>query len=230
MSPDTARSSQTPGEGATAFPHGPRRDPWRGWLLAAALVAYPFLVYWVLTEHHPWLGMPITLAALLGLCACLPHRRTRMAAALTVLALAAAAVAFAEPSSLLFLPPLCVNLGLAWLFGRTLARGREALITRFARLEQTQLEPAVVSYTRCLTRVWVVFFLLMATVSASLAAFGAHAAWAWFTAVGNYLCVAALFAVEFAYRRRRFPRDDHVPPRQQIALLRAAMREHNRSG
>ncbi len=69
------------------------------------------------------------------------------------------------------------------------------------------------------------FFLLMAAVSTALAVSGAHAAWVWFTAVGNYLCVAALFAVEYAYRRRRFPRDDHVSPRQQMALLRAALRE-----
>ena len=193
-------------------------------------MAYPFLVYWVLTQRHPWLGLSLTLAALLGLCTCLPRGWMRVVAVPAVLALAAAVAAFAEPSSLLFLPPLAVNLGLAWFFGRTLVPGREALITRFARLEKSELEPAVVNYTRRLTWVWVGFFLLMATVSASLAAFGAHAAWAWFTAVGNYLCVAALFALEFAYRRRRFPRDDHVSPREQIALLRAAMRQRDRTG
>ena len=129
---------------------------------------------------------------------------------------------------LLLLPPLAVNLGLAWLFGRTLTGGREALVTRFARLGNDCLEPAVVTYTRRLTGVWVAFFLAMAAVSAALAAFGAHWAWAWFTAVGNYLCVAALFAIEYVYRRRRFPRSDPVSPWQQIMMVRTALRESRR--
>lgn len=228
MSPDIAPNSRSPDEGAIADPHGPRRVNWRTLLSAMACVAYPFLVYWVLAERRPWLGLALTLVALLGLCACLPQPRLRMVAALFVVALAAAAVAFADTSSLLFLPPLVVNLSLAWFFGRTLAPGREALITRFARLERSEPEPDVLTYTRRLTFVWVVFFLAMAAVSATLALSGAHAAWVWFTAVGNYLCVAALFALEYAYRRCRFPRDRHVSPREQIGLLRAAMRERGR--
>ena len=131
-------------------------------------------------------------------------------------------------ATLLFLPPVCVNLGLAWVFGHTLAPGREALITRFARMEDPQPGPAVLAYTRRLTWVWVVFFLAMAAVSAALAASGAHEAWVWFTAVGNYLCVAALFAVEYVYRRRRFPHNAAVSPRQQIQMLRAALRNQRR--
>jgi uncharacterized membrane protein len=135
------------------------------------------------------------------------------------------------PATLLFLPPVCINLGLAWVFGRTLAPGREALITRFARMEDPQPDPAVLAYTRRLTWVWVVFFLVMAAVSAALAALaasGAREAWVWFTAVGNYLCVAALFAVEYVYRRRRFPRNAAASPRQQIRMLRAALRNQRR--
>jgi len=132
------------------------------------------------------------------------------------------------PATLLFLPPVCINLGLAWVFGHTLARGREALVTRFARMEKPQPDPAVIAYTRRLTWVWTMFFLTMAAVSAALAASGAHAAWVWFTAVGNYLCVAALFAVEYVYRRRRFPHNAAVSPRRQIQMLRAALRNPRR--
>ena len=129
---------------------------------------------------------------------------------------------------LLFLPPVCVNLGLAWFFGRTLTSGREALITRFARLEHGQPEPRIMAYTRRLTWVWVAFFLIMAAISVALAASSAREAWVWFTAIGNYLCVAALFAIEYGYRRWRFPRKDHVSPRQQLLMLRAAFRKQCR--
>jgi len=124
---------------------------------------------------------------------------------------------------LLFLPPVGVNLGLAWFFGRTLAPGREALITRFARLEHGQPDPRLLAYTHRLTWVWTVFFLVMAMVSVALAASGVREAWVWFTAVGNYLCVAALFAIEHAYRRWRFPHNDSVSPWQQILMMRAAL-------
>lgn len=130
--------------------------------------------------------------------------------------------------AMLFLPPVCVNLGLAWFFGRTLAPGREALITRFARLERREPEPRILVYTRRLTWVWVVFFLFMAAVSVALAVSGAREAWVWFTAVGNYLCVAALFAIEYGYRRWRLPRNDHVSPRQQLLMMRAALRSQRR--
>jgi uncharacterized membrane protein len=132
------------------------------------------------------------------------------------------------PATLLFLPPVCINLGLAWVFGHTLAPGREALITRFARMEDPQPGPAVLAYTRRLTWVWAVFFLVMAGISAALVASGAREAWVWFTAVGNYLCVAALFAIEYVYRRRRFPHNAAVSPRQQIRMLRAALRNPRR--
>ena len=72
------------------------------------------------------------------------------------------------------------------------------------------------------------FFLLMAGVSIVLAASGLREAWLWFTAVGNYLCVAALFALEYAFRRRKFPRDGRVSPTQQIRMLRAALRSERR--
>ena len=129
----------------------------------------------------------------------------------------------------LFLPPLWVNLALAWIFGRTLAPGREALITRFARLERAAPAPQILAYTRRLTWIWTAFFLSMAMVSGALAAFGAHEAWVWFTAVGNYLCVAALFAVEYGYRRWRFPSDSRVPPWQQLGMLRATLRDRRPS-
>jgi uncharacterized membrane protein len=125
---------------------------------------------------------------------------------------------------LFFLPPVCVNLGLAWFFGHTLTPGRVALITRFARLEHRQPDPRKMTYTRRLTWVWVMFFLFMAMISVALAASGAHEAWVWFTAVGNYLCVAALFAIEYGYRRWRFPHEDRTSLWRHILMMRAALR------
>ena len=232
MSPDIARNSDSkpasdslPGRGTA---HPGFLSNWRAALSVAAGLAYPFLVYWVLTHPHPTARLLLTMTALLGLCATLPKVRTRLMAVLVVLGLSLVSVAFATPTTLLFFPPVCVNLGLAWFFGHTLAAGQEALITHFARLEQALPDPEILAYTRSLTWVWTGFFLIMAAMSVVLAASGAHAAWVWFTAVGNYACVAALFALEYGWRRRRFPRKDRVTPWQQVALLRDTLRKRQR--
>ena len=189
-------------------------------------IAYPFLVYWVLGHGEPWVGVLLSLVAMGALCVSLPGRRTRVAGVVAVFIVAGVAMALAAAPFLPFLPPLCVNLGLGWLFGHTLLPDQVPLITRFARLER---EPSdeVMSYTRNLTWVWTVFFLLMAAVSATLASMAAHEAWVWFTAVGNYLCVAALFAVEYGYRRWRLPRGEHISPLRQMAMLRAALQRRD---
>ena len=72
--------------------------------------------------------------------------------------------------------------------------------------------------------------MAMALVSGALAAIGAHEAWVWFTAVGNYLCVAALFAIEYGYRRWRFPNDSRVSPGRQLRMLRATLWDRRPSG
>ena len=232
MSPDTGPCSDRASTGQRVPDGVPERlellPHWRTALAAVAGLAYPFLVYWSLAGQHAWFGLLITLAALLGLCMCLRGTRARCAAIGGTLALAALAFAFMSPTTLLFLPPVCVNLGLAWFFGRTLGPGREALITRFARLEHPQPDVQRLAYTRRLTGIWAAFFLLMVAVSTALAATGAHEAWVWFTAVGNYLCVAGFFALEIVFRRWKFPRDLRVSPTQQIQMLRAALRNERR--
>lgn len=105
---------------------------------------------------------------------------------------------------LLYLPPVAINLALCWLFGRTLVRGREPLIARFAAMEQGMLSAELASYTRVLTWVWTVLFALAAATSVALALWGSREAWSLFTNFINYALVAALFLGEFTYRRWRY--------------------------
>jgi len=118
---------------------------------------------------------------------------------------------------LLLVPSLAINLGLACWFGRTLLRGREPIISMFARMERGTLEPDLALYTRRLTGVWVGFFVGAAVASAALAVLASPVAWGWFVAVANPLGVAALFLGEFAFRHWRFAQYRHASP---VALLR----------
>jgi uncharacterized membrane protein len=117
--------------------------------------------------------------------------------------------------------PVAVNLALCALFCRTLARGREPMISRISRLERgvVQLPADLARYTRTLTWAWAAFFALMAAISLGLALLGSVAAWSVFTNVINYLLVALFFAAEYGYRRLRFRHHHHPSPIEVVRRL-----------
>ena len=140
----------------------------------------------------------------------------------------------------LFLPPIVLNVFLAWLFGHTLVLDRIPLLERMVRLLQPPGEPPapdVIRYVGRLTRAWTGLFVGLAAVNLGLAACAtpgglldaagfrapfavSRETWSLFANVVNYAIVAAFFLLEFAYRMRRFP---GRPYRNLADFLRRAM-------
>jgi len=123
-----------------------------------------------------------------------------------------------------FLPSLAVNLLLAWFFGRTLVAGRVPLVTSIARIVRgvEPLPPEIERYTRHATLAWCLFFVAMTAISAALAALAPLAAWSLFANVLAAPLIVAMFAAEYAYRRRRLAGHSHVPPLAVLRRLAAA--------
>jgi uncharacterized membrane protein len=121
---------------------------------------------------------------------------------------------------LLYLPPVAINLALCWLFGRTLARGRVPLISRFALMEQGVLSDELAAHARRVTWLWTLLFAGAAAASAALALSGNRDAWSLFTNLVNYLLVAALFLGESVYRRLRFRNYRHHSPLELLRNVR----------
>ena len=166
-------------------------------ILAAAMLVRP------LTEGRrwAWLATPAVALAIVGLW--------RIDAAALVL----------------YLPPILLNVFLAWLFGHTLLRTSTPLIERLVRLLQPPgepPEPAIVHYARRLTLLWTALFVLLAAVNLGLAACVApgglleaaniraplsvsREAWSLFANVLSYAILVVFFLLEYTYRRRRFP-------------------------
>ena len=140
--------------------------------------------------------------------------------ALPPLAAAALFLALPDAAWLLYVPPVAINLGLCWLFGRTLVGARVPLIARFAMMEQGSLTAELASYTRMLTWLWTLLFAGAAVISLVLALSGNRDAWSLFTNFLNYLLVAVLFLGEFAYRRLRFRSYQHQSPLQLLRNVR----------
>ena len=170
-------------------------------------------------------------------------RRGRLwawALTLAVLAVLSTAAALQWAPVAMFLAPSFVNLGLAWLFGHTLLNGQTPLVAIIVRLLHTTddiQDPSVWDYARSVTVCWTALFVFNATVCLLLAAFSApegllalagyrpaHTVpigyWAFYSDVGCYGLMALMFAVEFLYRRRRFP---WQPYRSLFDFLRQAV-------
>jgi uncharacterized membrane protein len=94
---------------------------------------------------------------------------------------------------------------LLWVFGGTLARGREPMITRFARRVHGHLNPVMEKLTRELTVAWCAFFAAQLVASALLYAFAPLGAWSLFVNLLNFPLVALAFAAQALYRNLRYP-------------------------
>ena len=116
------------------------------------------------------------------------------------------------------LPHAAAYLFMLWLFGRTLLRGREPIVTRIARRVRGTLPAEMETYTRRLTVAWCLFFAAQLVLSALLLAFGSVEHWSLFVNVLNLPLVALMFVGEWLYRVIRYP---HLPQSSIAKVVRA---------
>ena len=186
----------------------------RAALAVGAVVAYQILAHHaVATPGKHGFGLAMALVPPLAIALVAAARSPRRGWLLPLWALAAAALwAVRTPLAYhfewgLYLEHVSFNLGMALLFGRTLASARVPLCTQFATMIHGSLTPAVARYTRQITVAWTVFFVAIAAVSTLMFAAAPVVAWATFA---NYLAlplVGAMFVAEHACRRFALPRE-----------------------
>ena len=109
-----------------------------------------------------------------------------------------------DPRALLLMP-VFVNLGLLFVFGRTLRAG-PTFVESIARMRQPQLSAAQVRHCRTTTAVWCAFFAANAAVCLALVWRAPLWLWTLYTGVISYALMALLFAVEWMVRSWRFHR------------------------
>lgn len=158
----------------------------------------------------------------------------------------AAALAFAASRRWIWLPlyapPVLGDAFAAWLFAHTLTAGRMPLIERLIRrlhdAPDGALEPAIAAYARKLTASWAVLFAVLGTSSLVLALLAVpngilvllgfappfrvpQTVWSWFANLAEYGIAAGFFALEYAYRRTRFPQQPQANFFSFVKKLRA---------
>jgi uncharacterized membrane protein len=165
----------------------------------------------IVTEHLGWVALWWPGLAIFALGAML-LRQVRW----SVLLAFAGCVAFSvwayvtkHPLSII-VPTVAFNVFLAWVFGHTLQPGCVPLVTRIARVERREaglpFADDLRAYTRSVTLVWCVFFIVNALATVAFACFASFNVWSFYANVLNGPLMALLFVGEYVYRRRRFAR------------------------
>jgi len=96
--------------------------------------------------------------------------------------------------------PVAVCLSFAGVFIASLMPNKTPVIETIATKMDGPLVPAQIHYTRKVTIVWCVFFLLNASVSSAIALFGSIELWALYNGILSYVFIGLLFLVEYVVR------------------------------
>jgi uncharacterized membrane protein len=130
-----------------------------------------------------------------------------------------------QPGLLYMIQYLAIQLGLGFLFGRTLLAGREPLVTRFARLVHGQLPAEIERYTRRVTWAWTLFFGGVAASASGLFLGASVESWSIFVNILTPVLVALMFAGEYLIRRLSFPGFQHASIAAGVQAFQRALEE-----
>lgn len=130
----------------------------------------------------------------------LHHRIIAMSFTVFMCVLFYALFYFEAHASLIYLPPILIPSWLAYVFLSSM-NDDYALISKLAeRIEGKPLDQQHLLYTRRLTALWGVVFVLMICEAIFLAIWAPFEVWSWWVHIGNYLIVAILFLGEMMVR------------------------------
>ena len=127
------------------------------------------------------------------------------------------------PATLYVAQHVVIHGALAVVFALTLRPGHEPLITALARRVHTRLAPGMAAYSRKVTIVWTLYFIVMGTLSIALYAFAPFEVWAAFANLATPVAMILLFVAEYLVRYR-------LHPEFERATLGAAINAYSQHG
>lgn len=192
---DCCRTRQPPDRSAGGFAMARARTV----VVAAISLAYPLLVYLAMGRFEPrWLSLLLFTLALLRALSTRQPLWGAAAAGTGLLAVLATVLNQALP---LKLYPALVNAVMLAVFGTSLRFG-PPLVERLARLQEPDLPPFAVAYTRRVTQVWCGFFVLNGSLALLTALYASDRVWMLYNGLLAYVMMGVLFAGEWLVRRR----------------------------
>jgi uncharacterized membrane protein len=195
-------------------------------------LAYPFVAHFAVIRNS--MALIVVAVALLIAVAILPALLRGSAAAWITVPIVGAVLWWLSGSTHstlpLYIAPVLVPGFMAGVFGSSLLKGQTPVIEQLIGLMHQPTdeppEPAVWAYARALTLAWTLLFVVISATNLTLALLAEPngillasgiappftvplEGWSWFANGIDYVLVAALFLIEYAYRRHRFPRQPY---------------------
>jgi len=184
---------------------GNRSRPLFALLTGLVLLAWPLLIGFGLA--HDGLRWLLPLMVVVFGVRALQMRRQAGPLAVVMQLIAVVAIALCAASyllkthQLLLFYPVVVNGVMLAVFGGSLW-STMPVVERIARLREPVLSPAGVSYTRRVTQVWCLFFIINGTIALLTALHGDMSLWTAWNGMIAYLLMGTLMAVEWRVRQR----------------------------
>ena len=97
--------------------------------------------------------------------------------------------------------PVAMNVLMLGLFASSLW-SKQTIVERFARLKESHLSDKAINYTRAVTKVWCIFFVLNGSISL-ITCFMSLKNWTLYNGFISYILMGTLMAIEFAFRTRQ---------------------------
>jgi uncharacterized membrane protein len=131
--------------------------------------------------------------------------RNRLGSSLHLLAaagivLAITSIVAESPNAMLYYPVIA-NLLLLYVFVFSLFRP-PTVIEFFARIQEKNLEPSAVAYTRRATIAWAIFFAVNGSISLFTVLGASLETWAVYNGLVSYILIGCMFLMEFFIRSR----------------------------
>lgn len=179
-------------------------------MAGALLLAWPFLVWFGLTYNSlhwllPLMALLLVFRVRQARHAAGPMRFVIQSAALAGIVLCVTSALLKSHQLLLFYP-VVINLVMLCVFGGSLFTTMP-LVERLARLQHPDLPPQGVRYTRRVTQIWCVFFILNGSVALFTALRGDMPLWTLWNGMIAYVLMGTLMAGEWLVRRQVIKRD-----------------------
>ena len=166
----------------------------------ALSICYPFTVYWGLQHYDALVLLPL-LFILLGLRWFTGGQVfERNLAIITLLLVIVIAAIWGQSLSLKFYPVM-MNCGFLLVFASSLF-SNVTIVERFARIQDPELSPKGVAYTRKVTWVWSVFFLINGSIAAITAIWASDEIWTLYNGLIAYGLIGLLAGGEWLIRQR----------------------------
>ncbi len=108
-------------------------------------------------------------------------------------------ICFFYPKPFFLLYPFFVSLFFLYIFALSLWAGRP-IITQIAEMRGHNLSKRGKIYTKRLTFIWVVFFIINGLIIFSLSLYSSSLYWGIYTSLISYILMGILFLGDFAYR------------------------------